>query len=525
MRRTLITALFATLFAGYALEAQSVDQTMVPRGYLRFQAYPRFTAWDARFGRAPDGSERKEDLGEDLTDSTALSLFPGIPTLAEMVGGMIGENGYTPVLGSSGGRISQDITRIDFGGDLGVFDWLTVGVVVPWVRTRTVVDVVFVPDTLNGDLGLNPSITNSSAVDAFVLATGAAESAAQGNATAICGAGPSAACTAAQSLADRARGFNTSVQSAYGASPFFPIASSATATALSQAASVLSADLVSAGLAGFGAPMAFATEWLTAEGFPLLPILAGAGIDATPLETRTSLWTTGDIEVSALVRVLDNLSPRADQADPSFGYRVIAGFLVRLPTGRPKEPNVLLDVGTGDAQTDYEGNLVVSLTFGNRLALAAGGRYGTQRATTLLKRVAPHKLVMPPVSTRQMVTWKPGSYMGVSIVPSFRVTPELSITGEYRYFRKRRDVFSLVDPMSSLDPTVLSVESSVRAHQVGAGLRYDTVARWMRGDAPRAMEIHVRLLHTMRGSGGQTPASTRVEAGIRLFRRFWGPRY
>jgi hypothetical protein len=38
------------------------------------------------------------------------------------------------------------------------------------------------------------------------------------------------------------------------------------------------------------------------------------------------------------------------------------------------------------------------------------------------------------------------------------------------------------------------------------------------------MELHLRVIHTVAGSGGHTPVSTRVEAGIRLFRRVWESR-
>ena len=521
MRRSLITVLLATLLGGHAVAGQVLDQTMVPRGQLRVQAHPRFTSWDSRFGRAADGTERREALGEDLTDPTALSLFPGIATLTDLVGGLTGTSGYTPVLGSVQGRITQDITQVDFGGHFGVFDWLTVGVVVPWANSRTALDQAFVPDTLNGDLGLNPSITNSAAVDAFISATMAAGASAAGNASAICGAGPGPACTTAQGLADRVQTFDTSVQAAYGASPFFPIQGSTTADALSVAAATLSADLIAAGLGGLSAPIAFATDFLTAEGFPLLPALGGAGIDADPLQTRQGLWSTGDIEVSALVQVADNL---AEGPGGWLGYRVMTGFLMRLPTGTVEDPDVLLDIGTGDAQTDYEGSLVASLTLGNRVGLALGGRYGVQGSTTLTKRVAPPELVMPPVETRQLLHWNPGAYYGIEIAPSLRLSPELSVTGLYRYFDKDHDEFELVNTGLPLNPIVLVRESVIKMHQIGGGVRYDTVPRWLAGEAPRPVEIHVRLLRTVAGSGGQTPASTRVEAGIRLFKRFWGPR-
>ncbi len=523
MRRSLLTALFTTLLAGQPVAAQLLERVMVPRGQVRLQVYPNYTAWDSRFGRAPDGTEGIEQLGEDLTDPTALSLFPGIATLRNDVENLVG-SGFSPVLGSSEGRITQDVTRIDFGLHVGVFDWLTVGVVVPWVSPKTVVDDYFVPDSVNGNLGLNPTITNLAGVNSFLASTLVAEQLSIGNASTICGAGAGAACDAAQALAARAAAFNASVQSAYTASPFFPVTGSAAATALDQAAAALSADLIAAGLGGLTAAMAFATDWLTTEDFSSLPSMSGAGIDATPLRTLEGLWAAGDVEVTALVRLLDNLTPNRDEPLPGFGYRITAGFLARLPTGLPEDPDVLLDKPTGDAQTDYEGSLIMRLTLGRHFALAAGGKYGVQGSTALTKRVAPAELIMPPVLTRQLVTWNPGTYVGIEVAPSIRVTSAVSLTGQYRFFHKRRDSFEISDPASTLDPTVLALESGIKAHQVGGGIRYDTVEPWLSGLAGNPMEIHVRVLYTLEGSGGQTPESTRVEAGIRLYKRFWGPR-
>ncbi len=520
MTRSLIFVLLAALLGGPPLAAQVLDQTMVPRGQFRMQAHPRFMSWDSRF----DAGGNRKDLGDDLTDPTTLSLFPGIATLSDLIGGITATSGYTPILGSTQGRVTQEINQVDFGGHFGVFDWLTVGVVVPWANSRTALDVAFVPDTLNGDLGLNPTITNGAGVDAFIASTLAAGASAAGNASTICGVGAGAACTAAQGLADRARNFDASVRSAYGASPFFPIQGSGTATALTQAAATLSADLLAAGLGGLTVPMAFATDWLTSEGFPLLPTLAGAGIDGAPLRTRQGLWSTGDIEVSALIQVADNLTPGRREGSGGLGYRILAGFLVRLPTGTVENPDVFLDFGTGDAQTDYEGSIIASLTFGSRLGLALGARYGVQGSTVVTKRVAPRSLAMPPVDTRQLLHWNPGAYFGIEIAPSLRLSPELTVTGVYRYFDKDHDVFELLDPGLPFNPGLLIQGSVIKMHQVGGGIRYDTVPRWLSGEAPRPLEIHLRLLHTVSGSGGRTPASTRVEAGIRLFKRFWGPR-
>lgn len=497
---------------------------MVPGGRVRLQASPVFESWDSRFGRGPGDTSITERLGADLTDPTTVSLFPGIATLTGAVRDVVATP-FDPVLGSTAALVRQDVTRIDFGAHLGVFDWLTVGAVLPWMRTRTAVDVSFFPDTANATLGLNPSIGSSGLVQDFLASTAVARTQAQAYAASICAGDPSAACSAAQALADRAETFDASLQTAYTASPFFPLTGSAVGDALMQEASALSAELMAVGLAGL-APLILSDQLLAEEeDLARIPTLAGGGIEATlPLTTVQSLWAAGDMEVSARVRLLDNLTPTDEGwSHPGFGYRITGRLLVRLPTGTAPDPDILLDLGTGDAQTDVEGGMTATLRFGSKVGFTAGALYGRQGETVVTRRVAPPEVVLAPVSTRTELTWRPGAYVGVAAAPSIHLAPSITLHGEYRFFHKRRDEFELVDVAEPLNPDVLAIESGVKAHLVGGGLRYDTVDAWRRGDASLPVEIHLRLLGTVAGSGGQVPKATRVEAGLRLFRRLWGP--
>jgi len=530
MPRSLPWILFTLLVCSSSLEGQAgstndvqvLDHTMVPRGRLRLQAHPVFTSWDSRFGRAADGTSRVESLGDDLTDPTALSLFPGLSTLTRSVEDLTAIP-FDPALGASAASVQQDVTRIDFGGHVGVFDWLTVGVVVPWARTRSAIDVAFAPDSTNANLGLNPAFTSSAQVDAFLGSIDAADAAAQAYAAAECSSGPSAACTSAQALAGRTTLFDAALRAAYGASPFFPLSGTAIGDALAQSITDLSSDLSAAGLTVLD-PLVLSSDLLLEESdLSLLPAIAGSGIEMAPLETRQSLWSAGDVELSARVRVLDNLTPR-DSAwtHPGVGYRLTVSGLVRLPTGTVADPDVPYDLGTGQAQTDMQAGVTATLAFGERLSLTAGGVYGVQGESTIVRRVAPHEVVLAPVASRAQVVWRPGSYVGLGIAPSIHLAPSITLSGEYRLVHKRRDEFALVSAVPGLDPVVLALESGVKAHQVGGGLRYSTVERWRRGDASVPLEAHIRLLATIDGSGGQVPKATRVEAGIRLFRRLWG---
>jgi hypothetical protein len=524
MRRSSAIALIALALGGAPAAGQLLDATLVPRGRLRLQAHPSFTAWDSRFGVAPDGTEREEELGGDLTDPTGLSIYPGASAMIGAVESIIGAP-YAPTLGDARGRVTQDVTRIDFGGHVGVFDWLTVGVVVPWMQTRTAVDLFFAPDSAGGsDLGISPAVTSGSSVQSYLTGLEGAASAAAANATTACAGGASATCTSAQALADRATALFGSAGAAYGASPFFPMTGSAAATALATVSSGLDADLMAAGLSGIGATMPFATEVVGSDEFRALAATAGAGIEAFPLRTRRDLWRTGDVEVSALVRLLERRARRAEGGEEIRGltYRLTGGVLWRLPTGTPPQPDNALDVGTGDGQTDVEGRVIAMLAFGP-IRLSAGALYGVQSETTLTRRVVPPEVVVAPLSTRRSVRWSPGSYVSLEIEPAIRVTDDLSLVGVARYFEKRRDEFALVEPDPGLDATVLALESGVKLTQVGGGLRYSTVASWRDGVATRPLELHVRLMRARSGSGGHTPVTTRVEAGVRLFRRFWGP--
>lgn len=536
MRSSLNAALLAAVLASAAMAsataAQVLDDTMVPRGRVRLQTNGIFDAWDRRFGRLPDGTERMEKLGEDLTDSTSLSLFPGMPTLRNTMRGITGISDYEPVLGSTDGRITQDVSRIEVGAHVGVLDWLTVGLVVPWIRTRTAIDVVFFPDSVNGNLGVNPTITNAAAVNTFLASAGNAGTLAAQYATTACAAGPSASCSAAQDLSARATGFHGAMETAYSATPFFPRVGSVAASALAAEAAALSAALGAAGLGGL-APLALGTGVLTSEGFPLLPSQPGSGIGASPLRTRPGIYGAGDIELSARVRLLDNLTPgwtppvryggQERIPHPGLGYRVTASFMARLPTGVPIDPDILLDVGRADAQLDLEGGVTATLRFGRRVGLTAGGRYATQGSATVTRRVAGPEQLMAPLWTRRELTWKPGSYVSAGIAPTLYLADALVLHGEYRFFRKGRDDFELVSPDGVLDPVVMEIESGVKLHQVGAGLRYDSVVPWLGGGSGLPMEVHLRLLHTFDGSGGHAPQVTKVEGGLRLFRRFWGP--
>ncbi|HUP51471.1 MAG TPA: hypothetical protein VM198_03275 [Longimicrobiales bacterium] len=527
MRRSLVVTLSLTLACGAGASGQVLDDALAPRGQLRLQLNPVFTTWESRFGRTGSGETRREALGEDLTSAAAHTLFPGAESLRTAIASMTGIADYSPLLGETVARVSKDITRVELGGYLGVFDWLTIGVVFPWTRTRSNVDVYLQADTLGGDLGLSPSVTNVAGVTGFLQALASADASAQAYASQTCASSPgSAACSSAQALADRTTTFRGSAETAYDASAFFPFVGSGTASVLDQATTTLDADLVAAGLPGIGASMVFATDRVDERDFLLLSATLASGVAGDTLGGVRGLWQAGDVEVSATVRVLESGIPGPDEPTPRFSYSVLATLLGRLPTGHVDEPDFFLHVGTGDGQPDLEARLRGAVTIGDRIGLLGGVRYGIQLPRTLVRRVAPPEVVLAPLSTRQLVEWSPGAYWGIEVAPGYRFSDELSVAAEYRVFRKYRDEYELTGASvgAPVDPVVLEEESGVTLHELGGTLRYDTVTRWLGGDSVRPLQLHARVLRAVAGGGGQTPVTTRIEFGVRFFQGIWGSR-
>jgi len=522
MHRTLtLVSLFVALAWGDAA-AQVIDDTLVPRGQLRLLFTPSFSAWDSRFGE-----QGEVQLADDLTDATGASVFPGFADLEDRIRALTGDASFTGLVGSSSAVVGHDVTRIDLGGHVGLFDWLTVGVVVPLLKTRTVLDVAFRPDSLGGNLGLNPTISDAEAVAGFFAGLENAISAADAMAQSVCAGAPgTSSCTAAEALTGRVSSFLESSRGAYSASALFPMEGSAAADALTTSAEALDQELSAAGLAGIGAGMAFASDVVTEETFTRLPSTGGSGIQGTALGSIDGIWALGDIEVSALVRVAEGEARDSGAVGPRYVYSLGAGVVTRLGTGQVDEQDVFLDLGSGDGQMDIEGRVFGTLQVGSRLGLQAGVRYGIQRPVSLLRRVAPRGQVTPPVGTLRAVRWSPAPYIGVELEPQWFLADGLSVFGTYRLYSKGADGYEVLGdtPPGSIpvDVTDLERESAVGLHQAGFGARYSTVGRWLRGAAGSPMELHMRVLFPVSGSGGQTPVATSVEMGIRIYRGLWG---
>ena len=159
-------AVAALLIAG-AARAQGnpwfgEDALVLSRGMVRLGLAPTFTRYDERY--RVDG--QAEPLGADLTtDTLGAAELSVLAPLESQLPSLTGLSDVRVSLGRM--RVSRDasILTMPLAGEIGIGGRLSLGVIVPIVRTLS--HVVFSPNPgLNeGNVGINPAIDDSAARD------------------------------------------------------------------------------------------------------------------------------------------------------------------------------------------------------------------------------------------------------------------------------------------------------------------------------------------------------------------------
>ena len=510
------------LLAGVApARAQTVEGILAPAGHLRLQVAPTWQLWDRRFGLREGAFgpiEEEEPLGFDLEHEPLLRF----PALEQGLREALGDPGLELVLGSARAEITREQTTVSLGAALGVSDWLTVGVEVPLVETRT--EIAFDFRALGGaDLGLAPT---AQSIDAFRASLLGSQAALRARREEQCPGGPD--CTVLTELLDRYQPFAATLHDAYDA-PVFLTSSSDAAADLEQKLAEFRMEAAerAPGVTMPGAaPLADAPLNET-QLVQLLTTHPSGPRLFTPLQTNRAPFQIGDVEVSAAVRLLEGAFRDSASAPVRLRYVVGVGALVRLPTGTIDDPDVPLDLSRADGQLDVEARGFADLRWG-RFGIKMGIRRGFPRGTTLIRRVAPPEIVMAPLETRRTVRWTPGGYLELEASPRWHLTDELALGVHVRRFTKDADEFEEtvaalpIESLPSFPTDVLERETEATLTELGAGLAFSTLVSWREGRAGLPVEVRLTVRRAVAGSGGATPAALRLEAGGQVFVGLWG---
>jgi hypothetical protein len=248
---------------------------------------------------------------------------------------------------------------------------------------------------------------------------------------------------------------------------------------------------------------------LDAAGVALDSILADTTYDLAPIGDTPRLlrFFAGDAEVATKIRLT-----RAAGA-----YAAAVAALVRLPTGHLDTPNDLLDVSSGDHQTDLEARLIQELTVAGHLWLNLSIRAAWQRPGVRMRRVGPSSVLLEPRAALATLNWDPGDYLAVDFAPLLRPNPHFAVGPTLGYFTKQRDRYSFRSPQDSIalagrlgaprSAGILDAGTSERRVRLGWAMSY----------LGPGLEAGVTVEQTVSGAGGAVPATT----VFRLLLRTW----
>jgi hypothetical protein len=526
------------------------DATVLRKGRARIRLGGVFESAAERF----DADGNRLPLGSSASfDTLGARLLPALGPLQDTLRLMTG----SPALGTSLGQLRTDlrvdVQTIPLVAEYGVFDRLTLSILVPVVRTRSSVNPTVNATGTEGNLGFNPArVSGSTAVlarnNALSTELGVASDSLRALVT-RCGA-PTPTdprCTSfpaarAQALLVEAAAFRRRVGYVYGTGAsepgqrFVPIAGTPAQRAVDARVDSLSRAFAAfqiASLRATSTPQA-ATQRLGIGG--LQTILADEDFGVAGDSLRGIVQSgTGDIDLAATFQWLDTFrgDERARLAPSGFQARssITAGY--RLGTGSGDFPFTWYDVPTGTGASALLLRSTTDLVFGRRAWATVAVRAIQPFAVQQELRVPAYAgQVLVPRYRQVTVDRTFGRELQFELTPRYNLSDAFSVLAQYQLRTRAADrnrgqfeiEFADGGPSELVDASVLDVDTEAREQRAGLGVAYSTLAAYARGRSTLPIEVSWLYRQTVAGSGAAVLRATSQQVQVRVYLRILGER-
>ena len=500
-------------FAAAGLRGQAVERTDTPkRGAVRLTFDPQTVVWDAAY--TPHG---RRDLGWALTgDTVGAAAGPTLARIEQDVRTASGLSGFVASLGRGLLAVHAERRVTPIGVEVGITDRLSIGAMVPVVRVQT--RARFSLNPAGANLGANPRLTTLGAdtsYAAFFTQFDAALTRLNDSIAAWCPSNPK--CPGAFFLSARGQAVRLALtRGVYGSgsqpAPFLPVDTSDGGRAIDSSLTALQDSLAAYGAGGFTHGFLLPTGPLDRDGLQFLlgDTLFGFGI-APFQDTRKRLrYFPGDAELSAKYRLATGGT-----------YAAAVALVLRLPTGHLDSPNDLLDVSTGDHQTDVEARVTQELTVGGRLWLNLSVRAAQQRPGERERRLAPADAFLVPFATTSRLKWDPGDYLQLDFAPMLRLGKSFAAGVTASYYTRARDRYTFLSAQDStavaarlggpVSASILDAGTAERRLRIGWAMTY----------LGPVFEGGASIEQTVSGAGSAVPAATVFRLVMRVSRKLF----
>lgn len=516
------------------------DALVLPRGVFRVRALYQRTEFDERYGKdtpgRPDGA--LEPLGIDFNlDTVGTAQFPNVGIVQAGLRTLSGIPDFRLSLGRTvvNSTVTVTATPVVFEG--GITDKLSVGLTIPYVRTRNDIDFDVNPLGREGNVGFNPALAVAAAAqNNATLVTQLTNAATQLEGAAGCAGNPAQNACA---LAAQTRALAGGIAQLYGTgngtgSPFVPIAGTEAQVAIEGRLAGIKAQYPAAigNQITIAGPFA-AQNRLTVTDAQTILTNPAFGVAAEPLETveRSSI---GDIELGAKYLWLDsfNGSTNARYTATGFNYRSAVTLLARFGTGDPDLPQNFVDIGTGGGQHDLELRLASDVIWGSSLWSSFIARYGFQFADEEELRISDRPNQRLTAAYRQQkVDRDLGDYFEFEANPRVALTDWFQVGGHYLFRNKAQDKYTGTFQIDSavtgfadltLDAATLEQETKVKEHRMGWGFTLSTLALFEKQKFAIPFEVTFLHFQTTSGEGGNVPKLFTDQLQLRLYTKLFG---
>lgn len=534
MLRSLRLLLVATLVPGAAygqwVPMIGDDATVPAPGTVRLGITPTTGSYDRRYARSGDGS--LEPLAGDF-GVVGIERLPAGLVAQDEIRALAGVPDLSLTLGDLDVRLAGRVEQLPFKLEIGLPGRIAIGVMVPFVRTRTT--VVIGPGIGAGaTAGLNPALTTPAALSRnTALANALAQAVTElRNRLQQCEGSIAPECEslnanrdAATAFANSADAFRLNLQAVYLSSAFVPVTATPADQAIAARIASLRSQFEDFGVGAMdGAPAApVGAAPMTYGDLESLLTNPQFGISGDPLVTveRVAL---GDMEVGARIVLLDAIGGSAPRA---AGLRVAVGGLVRLGTGSVPPTRNPIVIGTGDGQTDIEGQAIVDAALGRRFATTLAVRFTRQLEDETPIRI-PEFAGQPFILADRaaLVRRDLGDMLQFEVTPRLTLNEFFAVGGYYSYRRKGADRHELAAASDesaevTLSPAVLDEGTEIRERRMGVGVAFSNFAAFNRGRARFPFELSFLHVETTGASGGMIPRMREDRLQVRLYSPLW----
>lgn len=500
------------------------DAIQLPKGSWRVRIGGRWDIANEDFG--VDG---RRPLGQRFArDSVGVEVIPSLASAEALARRVTGLSSLSLSIGQLDARVSERSIRVPMALELGLTRRVSLGILVPYVESRSLPDLVLNPTGATGAFGPNPAriATRSAAATATNRAVTAALQTARGaliQRLADCTANvmSNAACTTV--LAERATvdamiattaSLRDDLRALYGeqpgtGAPVVPVSGSTADRLIAVRLNGLGKDFARYGIdtpLANRTPSAAITRYGTGG---LQSVLRDSAFGIRNDSLRSvRRYGIGDVDLTASVLLVDqvthgNRAPLARFDDPRrLAVRSIIEAGWRFGVAGADRPSDPFDIPVGSGASALLVRSSTDVLWSSRSWATLTARLVLPQSDNMVTRV-PTDLadLFPPEATTLRVQRTLGRIIDLEIAPRHAISQALGVSALWRWRSQGAGQFLSTDSptlVRSLD--ALRSASSASEQRIALGITYSTLAPFARGRSKHAVELLYEHSEPLSGS-------------------------